>query len=362
VGGDLGWAEEILTEAVDTGDARLRAHALVQRGFLRLFTDPTVTAQELIELSGQAIGAFRDSADQLGADELGLARAWRLRAQAHYLARNGKECASASEQALMHARRAGDAFEVKEIVEWLTVSLSLGSSPTVDVDRRCDELLHEVAGDRSLEVTLLAIRGYQLAMQDLEAEARALHGRARDAARDSGDPYGLPYLPINVAFVELIFDKPGDASRELRVACRALEDVGEQTNYSSVAALLASTLCGESKYEEAEEFSRLSEAAARANDVLANVIWRSARARARAGLGDLEAAEALARDAVAFAERSDFLNVHGDALVTLAEILERTDRADGAAEALRGAVGLYEEKGNVVSAGNARMILERIVS
>jgi ATP/maltotriose-dependent transcriptional regulator MalT len=230
------------------------------------------------------------------------------------------------------------------------------------VDRRCDELLHEVAGDRSLEVTLLAIRGYQLAMQDLEAEARALHGRARDAARDSGDPYGLPYLPINVAFVELIFDKPGDASRELRVACRALEDVGEQTNYSSVAALLASTLCGESKYEEAEEFSRLSEAAARANDVLANVLWRSARARARAGLGDLEAAESLARDAVAFAEHSDFLNVHGDALVTLAEILERTDRADGAAEALRGAVGLYEEKGNVVSAGNARMILERIVS
>jgi hypothetical protein len=54
--------------------------------------------------------------------------------------------------------------------------------------------------------------------------------------------------------------------------------------------------------------------------------------------------------------------VHGDALVTLAEILERTDRAHGAAEALRGAVGLYEEKGNVVSAGNARTILGRIVS
>jgi tetratricopeptide (TPR) repeat protein len=106
----------------------------------------------------------------------------------------------------------------------------------------------------------------------------------------------------------------------------------------------------------------LSEVAARANDVLANVLWRSARARARAGLGDLEAAESLARDAIAFAERSDFLNVHGDALVTLAEILERTGRADGAAEALRDAVGLYEEKGNVVSAGNARMILERIVS
>jgi tetratricopeptide (TPR) repeat protein len=311
----------------------------------------------LIELSGQAIAAFRDPVD-----ELGLARAWRLKAQAHYLARNGKECASASEQALMHARRAGDAFEVKEIVEWLAVSLSLGSAPAPDVDRRCAALFREVAGDRSLEVTLLAVRGYQLAMQGRETEARGLHGHARDAARDSGDPHGLPYLPINVAFVELLFDKAADASRELRVACRALEDVGEHTNYSSMAALLALTLCAESAWEEAEEFSRLAAAAARANDVLANVIWRSARARARAGLGDLEAAESLARDAVAFAERSDFLNVHGDALVTLAEILARTGRADGAAEALRDAVGLYEEKGNAVSAANARTVLERIVS
>jgi hypothetical protein len=191
VGGDLGWAEEILTDAVETGDTRLRAHAFVQRGFLRLFTDPTVRPDELIELSGQAIGAFRDPAD-----ELGLARAWRLRAQAHYLARQGKEYASASEKALMHARRAGDAFEVKEIVEWLAMSLSLGSAQTRDVDRRCDELLHEVAGDRSLEVTLLAVRGYQLAMQGREAEARKLHGRARDAALDSGDPNGLPYLAL----------------------------------------------------------------------------------------------------------------------------------------------------------------------
>src|SRR5207302_178915 len=135
---DPGWAATILTDVAETGDARLRAHALVQRGFLRLFTDPTVTAEELIELSGQAVATFRSLPD-----ELGLARAWRLAAQAHYLARRGEECASASEQALTHARRVGDAFEVKEIVEWLAVSLSLGSAPTVEVARRCDELLHQ---------------------------------------------------------------------------------------------------------------------------------------------------------------------------------------------------------------------------
>ena len=180
--------------------------------------------------------------------------------------------------------------------------------------------------------------------------------------RDSGDPHGLPYLPINVAFVELLYDKGADASRELRVACRALEDVGEQTNYSSMAALLALTLCAESEYEEAEEFSRTSETAARANDVLANVMWRTARAIARAGVGDLETAESLAREAVEFAEQSDFLNVHGDALVALAGILERSGRPAAGTAALRDAVSLYEQKGNVVSAAKTHTLLGRIVS
>src|SRR5207302_10983767 len=60
-----------------------------------------------------------------------------------------------------------------------------------------------------------------------------------------------------------LFGKPVEASRELRVACRALEEVGEQTNYSSVAALLAPALCAQSEFAEAEEFSRASEAAMR---------------------------------------------------------------------------------------------------
>ena len=45
--GDLSWADRVLTEAVEaaatSGDRRLAAHALVQRGFLRLFTEPNVT-------------------------------------------------------------------------------------------------------------------------------------------------------------------------------------------------------------------------------------------------------------------------------------------------------------------------------
>ena len=78
----------MLTEAVEaaatTGDRSLAAHALVQRGFLRLFIDAEVTPRELFDVSDRAIAVF----ESLG-DELGLARAWRLVSQAHYLDRTG---------------------------------------------------------------------------------------------------------------------------------------------------------------------------------------------------------------------------------------------------------------------------------
>ena len=119
---DLGWADAILQEAIASGDPRLRAHALVQRGFLRLFLhDSTSRAEELIEVAEDAISVFEKARD-----DLGLARAWRLMAQSHYLARNGRSSAEAAETGLTFARQSGDRFEQQEIVEWLGIALVLG--------------------------------------------------------------------------------------------------------------------------------------------------------------------------------------------------------------------------------------------
>src|SRR5206468_12014170 len=119
-----------------SGNRRLAASALVQRGFLRLFTEPETTPAELIDAAERAIGVF----GELG-DEVGLARAWRLVAQAHYLGRHLASCAEASECALEHARRAGDRFEEREIVEWLVIALLLGPAQAPEAARRCERLL-----------------------------------------------------------------------------------------------------------------------------------------------------------------------------------------------------------------------------
>src|SRR6266545_1120575 len=78
--GDLGWAADVLDDAIAAGDDQLRAHALVQKGLLRLFTGPDVAAGELIEIAERAIEDLQGHGH-----ELGLARAWRLVAQANYL-------------------------------------------------------------------------------------------------------------------------------------------------------------------------------------------------------------------------------------------------------------------------------------
>ena len=311
LGGDLSWATRILESALESSDASVRAHARVQRAFLRLFTDQEVTADELLAISADAVSAF----DGLR-DEVGLTRAWRLAAQAHYLARRAGGCVEASEQALVHARRAGDTFEVREIVEWLAVALASGPMPAAAAERRCRALLDETAGDRFLESTLDAVLAYLVAIQGRPEEARALIADGR-SANEQGKLSRIPYF----AFYGWWAD-PDAAEADLRRTLRALEELGERTNYTTAAALLALVACANGDYAEAEALSAKSEAAARPNDVIANVLWRCARARARLALGDRAAAARLARAAVDFAETSDFLDTHATARETLAAVLE----------------------------------------
>jgi hypothetical protein len=69
-------------------------------------------------------------------------------------------------------------------------------------------------------------------------------------------------------------------------------------------------------------------------------------------------AEALARRAVRLAETSDALNRAAKANLDLAEVLGIIGHAEGMAEALRTALGLYGRKGNAVGAARAKALLD----
>ena len=76
------------------------------------------------------------------------------------------------------------------------------------------------------------------------------------------------------------------------------------------------------------------------DDLNSEVEWRCARARILAHRGDGDRAEALAREAVAKAGESDFLEVQANAALVLAEALAACGRASEASAAAQEALGL----------------------
>jgi tetratricopeptide (TPR) repeat protein len=196
-------------------------------------------------------------------------------------------------------------------------------------------------------------------MRGLATEAEELFAQVRGAL-DEHDLQRNGYFQIHLAFAEPLLGNGEVVEREQRATCTALEEVSEKTMYSSVAAMFARTLYARGRIDEAEHYTRASEAAAGPIDIHAQVVWRSTRAKVLAQRGELEAAEALAREAVAFAEQSDFLVTHADALMDMAEVLQLARLSDKAADAAARALALYEAKGNIVMAERTRAALAGI--
>jgi hypothetical protein len=82
--------------------------------------------------------------------------------------------------------------------------------------------------------------------------------------------------------------------------------------------------------------------------------------RVLARRGEGEGAQRLARHAVDLAARTDALDLHGDALANLAEVLRLSERVGDAQTAFGGARQLYERKGNVVAAKRMEAALTRL--
>ena len=68
----------------------------------------------------------------------------------------------------------------------------------------------------------------------------------------------------------------------------------------------------------------------------------------------------LAREAVALAEKTDFMNHKGDALVDFATVLSQAGHLEDARTALAQGLRLYEQKGNTVAVGKAQAKLAEL--
>jgi Flp pilus assembly protein TadD len=87
------------------------------------------------------------------------------------------------------------------------------------------------------------------------------------------------------------------------------------------------------------------------------MLWRSLRAKVHSRRGAFSEGVRLAREAVEVGRQTDSIDMQGDALMDLAEVLSSAGRSRETRAALMEALALYERKGNVVSASRAHAAL-----
>jgi predicted ATPase len=353
--GRLADADEVLGDAgrlaAAVGDVRAGAHVLVGQQFLRQRRGESAGTAEAAAVVDRVVPVF-----QRADDEHGLCDAFRLRASLHWIEAHADAAAAAWEKAAEHARRAGAEHERIEILGWLASSFWWGPTPIGEGIRRCEAIQRELSGSLAAMAYVLCPLAGLHAMEGRFDRARELQATSGGAFEELGLTVSF-FVSHTAAIVELLAGDPVAAERSLRRTYRAFEEMGYREELSGTAAVLAQALLAQRRDEEAERFAELSRELAPADELIAQVLWRGVRARCLAGRGLMEEAERLARQAVALAERSDFVNDRGDAMFDLGIVLRQAGRLQDARAALAEGLRLYERKGNVVAAGRTQMEL-----
>ncbi|HET6170980.1 MAG TPA: adenylate/guanylate cyclase domain-containing protein [Gaiellales bacterium] len=330
--------------AAEAQDERAESRALVQLRFLQLLHATEGGSEEAAQAVARVIPVFERCSDHSG-----LCSARRLEAWLHWNQARAGAAARAWEQAAAHASDAGDEHARAEILTWIASSLWVGPTPVGEGIRRCEEIRKEVSGHLESEaLTLRHLCGLH-AMNGQFELARALLATSNGVFADLGLTLNAA-TSHNEAAMEMLAGNPAAAEASLRTGFDALEQMGEQAFLSTTAAFLARAVFEQERVDEAQELARLSAHLTAADDLLTQVLWRGVQARILARRDRPEAAEQLAREAVALAGRTDFLAHRGDALVDLAHILLGAGRTSEAAEAAAEGLHLHEQKGNVVTA------------
>jgi class 3 adenylate cyclase/tetratricopeptide (TPR) repeat protein len=356
--GRLAEADRVLEDAgriaVATGDARLAAHARVQRLLLGLQVDMGSAAVEVGRALPELLGVF-----ERGGDEAGLCQTWRLRAAVHWTQASAAAAEDAWRQAAVHARRAGDERQLTEVLGWLASAALWGPTPAPEGIERCERYLTEVGSQQTGEAVILNHLAGLYAMQDRLTEARQLLARGMAAFEELGVTM-TSSVTHPASFVAMLAGDAAMAEAHLRRDYEGLEAMGEKGYLATTSAFLAQALVAQGRHDEAERFIAVSRDAGAGEDLLAQVVGQGLLARILAARGQLGEAEELARAAVALAARTDFLNQHGDALLELAAVLAEAGRATDATAAAGAALELYGRKGNRIATARARQLLERL--
>jgi ATP/maltotriose-dependent transcriptional regulator MalT len=333
------YLEPLLDAASQSGDERLRAEARIAQMFGRYLTDPESVAEAALGVAAEAIAVL-----ELAGDHTGLSKAWQLIGSVHGLRCQYAKAEEATRHAVAAARRAGDRRHELANLSTYALSAAYGPMPVPEAIRRCRHVLDECAGSQSGEALVMCALSHLHGLAGEFDEARRCYRQARERYDGLGLPVHAALVSLDSGPVEMLAGDAVAAERELRRDYDTLTGIGDKSYLPTTAALLAQALHELDRDDEAEQLTLLSEEMSYPDDVNSEVEWRCARARILARRGDHDRAEALARDAVAKAGESDFLEVQANAALALAEALVAAGRVPEASAAAHAALRLTRLK------------------
>ncbi|HWO81860.1 AAA family ATPase [Gaiella sp.] len=363
-----------------------RAHVLVQlvEALMDAGLNPAAL-QALDELESAAIVDEVTRAHAVlcrGEIELQLASTTRAVEHLHALARAGIELFAEhdDDQALLracwvsyltsmttgHSRAAGEAIDRLGVLAdrlshplagrlpgMRAMNLAWGPTPVPEALEATGALLREVQDDPATEPFVLAGHAYLLAQARDIVSARAALTRMREIAERQGQRLVLwASWGQNVGRTELLAGDPERAEAALRPSWEALRDAGSLAFSSTLAGQLGHALVELGRADEGAAFAEIARDAAGEADVLSQVLWRSALARALALQGNGEHPRSLADEAVALAASTEWPNVLADTLIDRARVAMLAGDPARAEEDVERATVIYVAKGN--TAGHAR--------
>jgi tetratricopeptide (TPR) repeat protein len=287
-------------------------------------------------------------------DELGLANAWKQAGEAHHFLGQVETAEAAFARALDHAVRAGDeGLTVQSTsTSWLMTTAATGPRPAVEGIALCERVLAEARTPRLRTSALLELGFLNGIAGDLE-RASVSFEEAKLLAQELGFPLVEATVSERAGRVALLAGDAEWAERELRTCVTIVERLGARSVLSTEAAYLARALLEQGRDDEAAGFAEIAGEAASDDDLLSQILLRGARARLLSHGGEHEAAEAAARDCVELARTTDMLDQQGEALLDLAEVLDRAGRPGDAVACAGEAAEVFTRKQAVLAARRA---------
>jgi class 3 adenylate cyclase/tetratricopeptide (TPR) repeat protein len=358
--GDLPGAAALLDEALEsaqaTGSEAVRAVASVLRA---LYGDHMgedgATMEDVLARGEEAVPVL----ERLG-DDLGLATVLDVVGRCEFYAGNARRSVEVHEHARQIALLAGDYHRRREAIHWTLGAMAFGPTPISEIYAYFETVAEaELSGlEREMDY-----HHFDAGMKGLLGrfdEARESFWIAQGATRQLGRSLQLTGALMALGMIELIAGRFEAAEHVLREGWDGLAELGETGFRSTTGTLLAFALVRLGRFDEAGEILDETERLAAADDADPQVRLRWVRALILVERGEWTEAERLARDAVARASKTDFIVLHADALVVLAEVLTAAVKNDQAGVALREALELYDRKEAAAPAAETRARLEEL--